>query len=71
VIPDYEGKIEFVNAITDDASGRQLAEQLPFAYIPMSIFFGANGDKVASQAGALTEAQMRAYLDSMLPSPSP
>lgn len=66
VIPSYKGKIEFVNALTDDEAGRRLAERLPFQYIPTSFFLGRGGQVVDTYSGPLTEQEMRLRLDSLL-----
>jgi hypothetical protein len=55
-----------VNAITDDASGRQLAQSPPFQYIPTSFFLNRDGHVVDARVGPLTEQEMRERLDSLL-----
>jgi thioredoxin-like negative regulator of GroEL len=67
VLPDYEGDVVFVNAITDDPSGQQLAANFAFQYIPTSFFLSAGGAEVVdSFTGAMGDAQMRAYLDALV-----
>lgn len=67
VIPEYEGEIVFVNAITDDPSGQQLSSGFSFQYIPTSFFMAPGGESVVdSYTGAMDEAQMRAYLDDLI-----
>jgi thiol-disulfide isomerase/thioredoxin len=65
VIPEYEGKVVFVNAITTDEPSKRLAERFKFQYIPQSFFIGSNGAVVDSFTGALDEPAMRAYLDKL------
>jgi len=65
-VPTYAGKLEFVNAITGDPSGQQLASQFSFQYIPTSFFINAKGEVVDSFTGPLTEADMRSRLDSLV-----
>lgn len=65
VIPTYEGKVEFVNAITGDPSGQQLASRFSFQYIPTSVFIDSRGKVVDSYTGPLTEAEMRERLDAL------
>ncbi|MEL7667015.1 MAG: thioredoxin domain-containing protein [Actinomycetota bacterium] len=66
VLPDYEGEVVFVNAITDDPSDQQLASQFSFQYIPTSFFISAGGESVVdSYTGALDAAAMRTYLDAL------
>ena len=50
-MPGYEGKVVFVNAISDDASAQQLASQFQFQYIPTSFFITPDG-KVADSSPA-------------------
>lgn len=66
VIPGYADKVTFVNAITDDPSGQQLAARFQFQYIPTSFFMDASGKVVDSFTGAMDEAQMRGYLDTLV-----
>jgi thioredoxin-like negative regulator of GroEL len=64
-VPSYEGKVVFVNAITDDAAAKQLASQFRFQYIPTSFFLEPGGSVSDSYTGPLTEEQMRARLDAL------
>ena len=66
VIPGYQGKVEFVNAITDDASGQQLAAGFNFQYIPTAFFFDDKGALIDSYTGVLSVDELRAWLDSMV-----
>jgi len=63
VIPTYDGKVVFVNAIGDDEPSQQLAARFKFQYIPQSFFIDAKGNVVDSFTGAMEEPAMRAYLD--------
>jgi len=63
VIPTYDGKVVFVNAISDDEPSQQLAAKFKFQYIPQSFFIDAKGNVVDSFTGAMEEPAMRAYLD--------
>lgn len=65
MVPEYEGKIAFVNAISDSQSGEQLARMLTFNYIPTSFFVDGAGKVVGSYTGPLTEVQMRQRLDQL------
>jgi thioredoxin-like negative regulator of GroEL len=65
VIPEYEGRVVFVNAITADEPSQRLAQTFPFQYIPHSLFFDSKGSVVASFTGAMDEAAMRTYLDEL------
>ena len=66
VLPEYAGKVVFVNAISDDASGRQLASQFQFQYIPTSFFITPDGAVAESFTGAMTDADMKARLDKLI-----
>lgn len=66
VIPDYADKVTFVNAITDDPSGQQLAARFQFEYIPTSFFLAPDGTVADSFTGVLSDAEMRGRLDALL-----
>ena len=65
VIPDYRDKLVFVNAITADPSGQELAAGFSFQYIPTSFFIAPDGTVEYSFTGPIDEAQMRAHLDEL------
>jgi thioredoxin-like negative regulator of GroEL len=65
-MPAYKDKVTFVNAITGDATGDQLASQFSFQYIPTSFFLTADGKVVDSHTGPLTAAEMRARIDRLV-----
>ena len=66
VIPEYEGEVVFVNAITDDPAGSQLAAKFSFQYIPTSFFLAPDGQVLAEYTGAMDGAMMRGYLDELV-----
>lgn len=67
VVPEYADRVVFVNAITDDPSGQQLASRFAFQYIPQSFFLAPGATAVVdSFTGAMDEGQMRAYLDALV-----
>jgi len=66
VIPDYEGRVVFVNAISDDPSAQQLAAQFQFQYIPSSFFITPDGKVSDSFTGAMVDTDMRARLDKLI-----
>ena len=65
VMPEYDGQVVFVNAITDDPSGQQLAGQFSFQYIPTSFFLSSDGTVVGTFTGAMSADEMRARLDAL------
>ena len=65
VMPEYDGQVVFVNAVTDDPSGQQLAGQFSFQYIPTSFFLSSDGTVVDTFTGAMSADEMRARLDAL------
>jgi thioredoxin-like negative regulator of GroEL len=65
VMPDYEGKVVFVNAITEDSSAKELATKFKFQYIPTSFFIAPDGKIHDSFTGSMPEADMRTRLDKL------
>lgn len=55
-----------MNAITDDASAKQLASKFSFQYIPTSFFVTSDGAVSDSYTGRLTDTEMRARLDKLV-----
>lgn len=66
MIPLYEDKIVFVNAITDDPSAQRLASKFSFQYIPTSYFLLSDGTVLDTHTGSLTEQEMRRRLDELV-----
>lgn len=66
VMPEYEGRVVFVNAISDDPSAQRLASQFQFQYIPTSFFVTPDGKVVDSFTGAMPDADMKARLDKLI-----
>ena len=66
LMPEYDGQVVFVNAITDDPAGQQLAGQFSFQYIPTSFFLSSDGAVVDTFTGAMSADEMRARLDALL-----
>lgn len=66
VIPSYEGRVVFVNAISDDPSGRELSSRFAFQYIPTSFFLAPGGEVKDSFTGSMDESKMRGYLDALV-----
>jgi len=66
VVPEYAGRVSFVDAITDDPSGMELASRLTFQFIPTSFFLRSDGTIVDMYTGVLDADAMRARLDDLL-----
>ena len=65
-MPSYQGKVTYVNAITADPSGEQLASKFQFQYIPTSFFLDSDGKVVDSFTGAMSDADMKTRLDKLI-----
>lgn len=65
VMPDYESRVVFVNAITDDASAQRLASRFRFQYIPTSFFVSPDGEVQASYTGSMDAVRLREHLDAL------
>lgn len=65
-MPEYQGKVTYVNAITADPSGEQLASKFQFQYIPTSFFISPDGKVVDSFTGAMSEVDMKTRLDRLV-----
>ena len=66
VMRGYEGKVVFVNAISDDPSAQQLASKFQFQYIPTSFFITPDGKVFDSFTGAMPDTDMKARLDKLI-----
>ena len=66
VMPGYEGKVVFVNAISDDPSAQQLASKFQFQYIPTSFFITPDGKVADSFTGSMSDTDMKARLDKLI-----
>ena len=66
VIPGYEGRVVFVNAISTDEPSQRLADKFRFQYIPQSFFLDSKGNVIDSFTGAMDESAMKAYLDRLV-----
>ena len=66
VMPGYDGKVVFVNAISDDPSAQQLASKFQFQYIPTSFFVSPDGKITDSFTGAMNDVDMKARLDKLI-----
>lgn len=60
-----QGRVVFVNAITDDASAQRLASRFHFQYIPTSFFVSSAGEVQASYTGSMDAVRLLEYLDAL------
>ena len=42
-MPEYEGQVVFVDAVTTDPAADAVLQRYPTQYIPTSVFIGADG----------------------------
>jgi thiol-disulfide isomerase/thioredoxin len=62
----FKGKIEFRRYdVTTDATGQQLADAVGAQYVPTFLFFDAKGQKSDMVVGGMTEATLKAKLDTL------
>lgn len=66
VVPEYDGRISFVDVYTEDPRARPLFAQFAFQYIPTSFFLATDGSVADQHTGVLNEDEMRARLDALL-----
>ena len=65
VMPEYEGRVAFVDAVTTDAAAAQVLARYPSNYIPTSVFVAADGAVAGTVIGPLSEDELRMRLDSL------
>ena len=63
VIPDYDGSVVYINALTSEASTIELARRFAFQYTPTGVFIDGEGNQTDLVTGIMTEAELRAALD--------
>lgn len=62
----YEGKVEFRRYnVESDAAGIQLANAMGVTAVPTYVFVNADGLQAGTNVGGMTEADLRAQLDSL------
>jgi thioredoxin-like negative regulator of GroEL len=66
VVPAYDGRVVFVNAISDDPSTQRLAFKFKFQYIPTSFFITPDGKVADSFTGSMSDTDMKARLDKLV-----
>lgn len=64
-MPEYEGRVAFVDAVTTESSAQSVVDRYPTQYIPTSVFVGADGTVVDTVIGPLSEADLRERLDAL------
>lgn len=68
VVPEYADSVTFVNVITDDPGGQELASRFEFQYIPTSFFISSDGEVADSFTGVLNAEDLRSRLDALVAS---
>lgn len=66
VMPEYEGRIAFVDALASDSRARPILDRYPGQYVPTSIFVDENGAIAETFIGPMTAEELRARLDTLL-----
>ena len=70
-MPEYEGRIVFVDAVTSDPGSGAVTDRYAVRVIPTSVFIGADGEVAETVVGAFDAAEMRAQLDALLAGTAP
>lgn len=70
-MPEYEGRVVFIDAVTDDPAAAAVLERYPTQYIPTSVFVDDTGEVVDTVIGPLSDAQLRGRLDALIGADSP
>lgn len=65
-MPEYEGRVAFVDAVTTDPQAAGVLERYPSQYIPTSVFVDGQGAVLESYIGPLSVDELRARLDTLL-----
>jgi thioredoxin-like negative regulator of GroEL len=65
-VPEYEGRVVFVEAITTDPAARDVLERYQVRYIPTSVFIGSDGEVSETFVGPAGADRMRQLLDALL-----
>ncbi len=70
-MPEYAGRVAFVDAITTEAAAQPVIDRYAAQYIPTSVFVGADGEVADTVIGPLNEAQLRDRLDTLVATGAP
>lgn len=62
-MPEYVGRVVFVDALTTDPLAAPVLDRYQVRYIPTSVFVSGAGDVIETHVGPLDEAQLRAKID--------
>lgn len=66
LMPEYQGRVAFIDALTDDSTAREVLERYQVQYIPTSIFIGADGKLAEVYVGPLDEHALRMKIEGLL-----
>ncbi|NTW28007.1 MAG: thioredoxin family protein [Coriobacteriia bacterium] len=66
VMPDFAGKVIFVNALEEEQGAYDLATQYKFGYVPTELFLKPGGEVLKSVVGPMTESELRLQLNLLL-----
>jgi hypothetical protein len=62
-MPEYAGRVVYVDALTTDPWAIPVLERYQARYIPTSVFVSDAGDVIETYVGPLDETQLRVKLD--------
>jgi thiol:disulfide interchange protein len=65
-MPEYEGRIAFVEAITTDSLSADVLARYRVTGIPTSVFVDADGEAAETFIGPIDAGRLRAKLDALL-----
>ncbi len=65
-MPEYEGRVAFVDALTTDSAADEVLRRFQVQYIPTSIFIDADGEVTEVYVGPLDEGALRVKIESLL-----
>lgn len=65
-MPEYDGRVAFVDAVTTDARAEGVLDRYPSQYIPTSVFVSGDGAAVESHIGPLSADELRERLETLL-----
>lgn len=64
-MPEYAGRVAFVDAVTTEPSAKPVIDRYHTQYIPTSVFVDADGTVTGTVIGPLSETELRTWLDAL------
>ena len=66
VLPEYDGEVEFIDALNGVPGAEALAQRFEANFIPTSVFVDANGEVADFVVGPIEAPELRAKLDALV-----